>query len=247
MKNIHLLLPLLILTQDAPPKDTREELVRNGGFEWVEEKTPAMDGISSAIGWSHVTLGLPELFCKEASAKNNGIPENLYGTMEPKEGDHYAGFFAWKDDVRRNWGGDGEDAYKPGWNVYSEYMQAELVKPLVAGVEYEVVFHVALSGYSDRAVSALGAYLSPRSLKYDHRRFLDEKPQVHVERIMDERSKWVEVKGTFEADGGERFIVIGTWPYAGFDTKKCIEELDNQYAYYYLDGISVKAVPPPAE
>jgi hypothetical protein len=53
----------------------------------------------------------------------------------------------------------------------------------------------------------------------------------------------VEVKGTFEADGGEKYITIGTFPAADFDTKRMIEGLDNKYAYYYIDGISVKLLP----
>ena len=35
----------------------------------------------------------------------------------------------------------------------------------------------------------------------------------------------------------------GTFTAAGFDSKRCIEGPDNKYAYYYLDGISLKAVP----
>jgi hypothetical protein len=162
--------------------------------------------------------------------------------MTPAEGQHYAGFFAWKDDVRRNWSGGQEDPFRPGWNVYSEYVQAELVQPLLEGRTYELRFKVALSGNSDRAVSALGAYCSPEHLHYDHRRFLEEKPQVYTSEIMKEKGKWMEISGRFEADGGERFIVLGTFPYAGFETAQMVDGPDNQYAYYYLDGVSLKEV-----
>ena len=242
LKYLFVLLPLCVLGQDKGAAPLANELVINGGFEDVDPRIPSMDGIGLASGWEHVTLGLPDLFSKQASTKTVGIPENLYGTLEPVEGDHYVGLFAWKDDVRRNWGGGQEDPFRPGWNVYSEYIQSELKQPLEEGVEYEVSFRIALSGNSDRAVSGIGAYLSPAALHYDHRRFLEEKPQVSVSRILDERSTWVEVSGRFEADGGERFIVIGTWPYAGFETKNCTVGADNQYAYYYLDAISVTPV-----
>ena len=244
---LNLLPSLLLLSltthQDTATTPPADELVRNGGFEWVGEKPPTVDGLKDAVGWGNVTLGLSELFSRESKEKDVGIPVNLYGTMEPFEGEHYAGFFAWKDDQRRNWEGGTEDPFKPGWSVYSEYLQSELVKPLLRDSTYELVFRVALSANSDRAVSALGAYCSPRQLEYGHRRFLEEKPQVYVEEIQSEKGKWVEVKGRFVADGGERFIVIGTWPYAGFETRRVVEEHDNQYAYYYLDGISLRRVP----
>lgn len=221
-----------------------EELVRNGGFEVIEGKVKTYDELKVALGWNNVNLGLSEVFSKEASAKTVGIPVNDYGTMEPKEGEHYAGFFAWKDDEKRNWAGGDEDPFEPGWNLYSEYLQSELVKPLVEGRTYELSFWVALSGNSDRAVSALGAYCAPFEMHEDNRRFLRERPNAYTEEIVNKKGEWMEIKGTFIADGGERFIIVGTYPYIGFETQRSIKDYDNKYAYYYLDAISLKEVPP---
>lgn len=218
------------------------EHVRNGGFEFVEGEPDTYDMIKHAVGWSNVTIGYSELFSKSAPGKTVGIPVNDYGKMDPQEGDHYAGFFAWKDDEVRNYA-EGEDPFVAGWNSYSEYIITDLLKPLEEGREYEVRFWIALSGNSDRAVSGIGAYCSPDKLSEQHRRFLRPKPQVSVDGIMAEKGKWVEVKGTFEADGGEQYITIGTYPAASFDSKRMIEGLDNKYAYYYIDGISLKILP----
>jgi hypothetical protein len=224
--------------EQVPPS---KDLVRNGGFEFVDKEPSTYDQLDKALGWSNVTIGYSELFTKEAPAKTIGIPVNDYGKMDPKEGEHYAGFFAWKDDLKMNFEG-GDDPFVPGWSSYSEYVISELLEPLVEGREYEISFWVALAGNSDRAVSGIGAYCSEEPLKQQHRRFLREKPQVSHEKIVGEKGVWVEVKNTFVADGGERFITIGTYPAAGFDTKRCVETLDNQYAYYYLDQVSLKQV-----
>lgn len=225
-----------------------EELVRNGGFELTEGRIYTFDQLKAAFGWSNVNLGLSEMFDKSAPAKTVGIPGNEYGSIEPKEGERYAGFFAWKDDMRRNWGAGGnEDPFEPGWNVYSEYAQSELVAPLVEGKTYELSFWIALSGNSDRAVSGIGAYCSPYLLHEENRRFLQERPVAFTEKIENKKGEWVEVKGTFVADGGEQFIVVGVYPYVGFDTQRMIVDYDNQYAYYYLDGISLKEVEPVTE
>ncbi|MBL7963393.1 MAG: hypothetical protein JNM31_06075 [Flavobacteriales bacterium] len=219
-----------------------KELIRNGGFEWTEGKVYTFDQLKLAQGWSNATIGISEVFSPEATVKTVGIPTNEYGTMKPLEGEKYAGFFAWKDDERKSWSSDPEEPFKPGWNSYSEYLQSELVEPLVEGRTYELSFHVALSGNSDRAVSGIGAYLAPNRLDQPHRRFLREAPQVFQDSIIDARSEWREVHGTFKADGGERFILIGVYPFVGFETKRMIEGLDNKYAYYYIDKISLKEV-----
>src|SRR6187402_827933 len=74
------------------------EHVRNGGFECLEGEPDTYDMIKHAVGWGNVTIGYSELFTKSAPAKTVGIPVNDYGKMDPQEGEHYAGFFAWKDD-----------------------------------------------------------------------------------------------------------------------------------------------------
>lgn len=237
-------LPLSAQTEAQAPAPEARELVRNGGFEFVDKEPSTYDQVDKALGWANVTIGFSELFSKSAPAKTIGIPVNDYGKAEPKEGEHYAGFFAWKDDLKMNFEG-GDDPFVPGWSSYSEYMISELLEPLVEGRTYEISFWVALSGNSDRAVSGIGAYCSADLLKQQHRRFLREKPQVSSDKVVVEKGVWVQVKDTFEADGGERYITIGTFPAAGFDTKRCVETLDNQYAYYYLDQVSLWQVTAP--
>lgn len=219
-------------------------LAQNGGFEQLDKEPNTFDQLSRAGGWDDVTIGLCDLFSKEASVKNVGIPENFYGHIEPQEGAHYAGFFAWKDDQQRDYDGDPADPFKPGWSAYSEYPWTTLSAPLKEGHTYEVSFFVALAGNSDRAVAGIGAYFSTVKLKYQNRMFLKERAQVVEVKILKERDTWVEVKGTFKADGDERYLVIGTYPTAIFETQRIIEGPDNMFAYYYLDNIVVKEVEP---
>ena len=232
---------MTVLMSALVAQSSSPELVPNGGFESVSAEPRTYDQLPLAEGWKNVTIGFSEVFSRSAPAKTVGIPTNDYGTQDPKEGEHYAGFFAWKDDQRRSLTA-GEDDFVEGWNAYSEYLIVELNSALEEGKEYEVSFWVALSGNSDRAVSGLGAYFGPEELHFNHRRFLDLKPQVSVDGILAEKNTWVEVKGTFVADGGESYLTIGTFPAAGFDSKKLVEGPDNQYAYYYADGISVRLV-----
>jgi hypothetical protein len=221
---------------------TPNELVRNGGFEMLDKSVSTYDQLPNATGWTNANMGLCDVFDASASAKNVGIPNNDYGTMKPFEGERYAGFFGWKDDVRRNFGAsDPSDLFMPGWNFYSEYPQVELIEPLKADKEYDVVFHIALAGNSDRAIQGIGAYPAIERLNYNHRKFIDDLfPEVEFEPLVTEKGKWTEVRGRIKANGGEHFLVIGVFPYLGLVSERIIEGPDNQYAYFYLDGVSLK-------
>jgi len=219
------------------------ELVRNGGFEDLAKPVRTYDQLSYATGWSEATLGLAEVFDRGASAKTIGIPANDYGNIEPFEGDHYAGFCGWKNDVQRNWSADAVDPFTPAWSAYSEYLKGELVQPLLEDSTYELVMHVALAQNSDRSIMGVGAHFSELDLTYQHRKFMEESPQVYLEKIIEEKGKWIEVRDTFVADGKEQFIYVGVFPYVGLESKNVVEGPDNLYAYYYIDGISLKQVP----
>lgn len=224
-------------------QDRNLELIRNGGFESVDKDPNTYDQLNLATGWRDATLGLSDLFAPTASPKTVGIPVNDYGEIKPFEGEYYAGFCGWKADVQRNYEAyDQTDLFKPAWNAYSEYLKGELIKPLVADSTYELTFHVALAGNSDPSIMGVGAHFSELDLSYNNRKFMEEDPQVYLEKIIGERNKWTEVKSTFVADGKEQFIILGVFPYVGLESKNMTEGPDNRFAYYYIDGISLKQV-----
>ncbi|MBL7950123.1 MAG: hypothetical protein JNM62_00270 [Flavobacteriales bacterium] len=234
----------ITLATGAAAQDYDLELIRNGGFENVDKDANTYDQLKFATGWRDATLGLADLFSPSASPKTVGIPLNDYGDCKPFEGEYYAGFCGWKADVQRNYEAyDQTDVFKPAWGAYSEYIKGELIKPLLEDSTYEITFHVALAGNSDRSIMGVGAFFSELDLSYNNRKFMEEDPQVYYTKIIEERNKWVEVKGTFVADGKEQYIILGVFPYVGLESKNMIEGADNRYAYYYIDGISLKQVP----
>jgi outer membrane protein OmpA-like peptidoglycan-associated protein len=216
-------------------------LISNGSFEDHGRVVKTWDQLDRCTGWSNANGGSADVFSANGTAHNVGVPANFLGSSAAFEGASYAGFVAWHDDQRRNWkyflNGRDEAPFVPAWNQYSEYLQTALTAPLTAGQKYDIIFRVKLADGSDRAVSGIGAVCSPTQLNYTHRHRLAETPDVVHAAVIDNKTDWTEVKGTFTAEGNEKFLVIGAL--GGIETKQVVEGPDNRRAYYYIDAVSV--------
>lgn len=236
-----LLAPYLSSGQEMGPN-----LVNNGSFEARSPEAKTWDQLTRATGWSNANGGSADVFSKLGCANTTGIPDNEVGSSAAFEGEGYAGFVAWKDDQRPNLkrmvNGRDEKPYRAAWNQYSEYLETALTAPLTAGQKYDISFMVKLADKSDRAVSGIGAYCSPTELKYFHRHHLSESADVSSTAVLENKKDWVEVKGTFVADGDEKYVVIGAFG-PSLEKKSVIEGADNQRAYYYIDAIAVRLHP----
>jgi outer membrane protein OmpA-like peptidoglycan-associated protein len=221
----------------------QDNLVRNSGFEDLSAPVTNWDQLSHATGWTNANGGSVDIMSKAAGVNNVGIPTNAMGSVEPFEGEHCAGFVAWKDDMRPNpsriWKGNRTERHRKGWNSYSEYLQGELSAPLAEGMQYDVSFRVSLGESSDRALSGIGAMFSPIQVTEAHRRFLDGTPEVWSTEVLKDKEGWTEVSGSFTAAGGEMYIVIGAYSGDYMNKETIVDGADNQRAYYYIDGISV--------
>ena len=236
-----------LLSVAAMAQEAGVNLIKNGGFEELTTPVRTWDQLDHASGWSNANIASADLFSKDACPTTVGIPDGEVGTgASAFDGEHFAGFVAYKDDQRHNWKrflSGKEDPFRPAYQKYSEYLETALDAPLTAGQKYDVTFRVKLANGSDRAVSGIGAYLSPIELKYNHRHFLEEKPQVSTAKIVDNKQDWTVVTGTFTAEGNEKYVVIGAFTNGGFESSKVIDGADNQRAYYYLDGVSLTMHP----
>ena len=142
-------LPLALLGVLAPGLMFGQEganLVSNGSFENTAPAVTTWDQLGRATGWSNANGGSADVFSKLSCTNAVGIPDNELGSTAAFEGESYAGFVAWKDDMRPNWkrilNGRDESPFKPAWNKYSEYLQMALTSPLTAGQKYDISFMV---------------------------------------------------------------------------------------------------------
>ncbi len=210
--------------------------IRNGYGEIIKTET-----------WTNANGGTVDLFdgSKTRKYSKNGIPVNYMGHQASLKGEqNYAGIIAFYDDGNDNKTDSSMTAalgIKDGYKMYSEYLQGELVKPLVAGKTYQISFKVSLAEKSARAVSCLGVLLTATKIEEKTNTFLTQKPQFISYRIISDTVNWVTISGAYIATGNEKFITIGCFKNESFREEKIVKPLtdDSRKAYYYVTAVSV--------
>src|SRR6202008_4481868 len=191
-----------------------QNLVVNSGMDAKCIKS-GYGEIHNVNGWSNANGGTVDLFDKSKPEKchsPNAIPKNYMGYQPvAPSGQNYAGIIAFYDDGSNKPDADSVNflGLKEGYKKYSEYLQGELIEPLVAGKIYQVSFRVNLADKSARAVSCLGALLTTNKVEEKSNAFLKQKPQFISHRVISDSLNWVTLYGSFVAEGGEKFITIG--------------------------------------
>ncbi len=216
-----------------------QNLIPNYSFESYSICPPSGNALYYALPWfqpqtynGNVTNSCStELFntCAGSSTFGVGVPLNTLGYQLPRTGNGYAGFFAYADTVNTR-----------------EYLEVELDSVLRAGQKYCVEFYVSLADSTGIAVSNIGAYFSNDSLLDSTYYAIDYVvPQVENSawNILNDKINWMKIFGVFTAQGGEKFMTIGNFhkpSNTNFQNVSGTNMLPN-YAYYYIDDISVTA------
>lgn len=137
-------------------------------------------------------------------------------------------------------------------NNYREYIQVPLINSLIGGKCYLVKFYVNLPGvYSKFACNNIAAYLSVNSFTNMASpltpNVVSVTPQVisYNNPIISDTLNWVEIGGTFLANGGEKFLSIGNYK-SDQNTDTIIKHGNNAIAYYFIDDVSVEQISSPA-
>ena len=209
-----------------------QNLVPNGSFEDFNSCPDTTYNINAANHWFNPGGFTPDYFnpC-DTTDWNYGVPHNQYGSQLAKTGVSYAGIIS-------SWLYFGGDSVR-------EYISVKLTDSLKTGKKYEVEFYVSLADISPYSANNIGAYfsdtlvlsLSPYSLA-----FIPQVQNNYLENPLTDKDNWIEIKNTYIAQGGEKYIIIGNFNNdASTDTTNL--DLGNPnsdpWAYYYIDDVSV--------
>src|SRR6218665_432973 len=223
---------------DAPANSCN--LVCNGDAEYYwtlpSATTTAYPGyLNRACPWMPASQGSSDYFNAALPAGAVvDVPSNFQGYQNASSGGGYAGVFAYCTNSVPN---------------YHEYLYQELKCGLIAGVQYELTYHVSLAGRSNRAVSSLGAYLTPTN-PYSATTGNIPIPAGSTAfpagmGFISDTTNWTTITTTFIANGTERYLVLGDFGSsnpANVDSINANPSVFGKFAYYYYDDISITPI-----
>ncbi len=212
-----------------------QNLVSNPDFEQQNKCPKGFDLIKYASGWDNPNNGTADYFHR-CSKKVVGVPQNNKGKQEAQSGDGYAGIIAFQDD---------------SYGQYREYIQSQLLQPLVKNKRYRVMFYANLSDDSGKAINHLGVFFSRRKIEQNNNTRIYVEPYIDSgEELLMNKERWMPIEGVFTAKGGETHIIIGCF-HKNVKLKRQSMFPRNQNkdirAYYYIDNVVVEQLPDEVE
>jgi len=218
---------------------TQTNLVYNGDFEIYDTcptitSSPGNYQIEHCLGWYSPTYATSDYYnsCAVAIVE---VPQNGFGFQIPFLGNAYCGIL-------------NQYCSQPscdGWWV--EYIQSKLNIPLVKGINYIFSCRIVLSDIAhEYAMSKFGALFTNNQIsKIDAKPFTNITPQIKnpYTNYLRDTLNWLEIKGSFTAEGGEQFITLGFFPDTLIlDTLRFTnDDIDtsNYGNYYYIDDVKL--------
>lgn len=213
-----------------------ENLVPNGSFESIGKKPKKLGKIESATGWVSPTGVRADLFV-ETKSPDIGVPDNLYGQEDAREGENYIGLvgFSYGDKMPRS------------------YVMTKMESPMKKGLKYCVKMYVSLAEASKYASNNMGAIFSKKQFGTEAKvSIIEETSMVHVDNdyeTISARYNWTEICGVYTSTGGEKYITLGNFS-SNEETRSERMKKDSKTkdikvaqviaAYYYIDEVSVR-------
>jgi outer membrane protein OmpA-like peptidoglycan-associated protein len=228
------LMEILLAGASSAQQPVTQNIVPNPGFERYA---------NAPIGWAYKGSYFGEVMKYWFSATTSS--PDVYGPNVQ---------------VPRDWAEKGFGDQKPHWGksmagltLYGcvngkphcrEYIEIQLAEPLVPGQTYLVEFWVAHLEKSLQ-INNLGAYFSEKRIEKKTDEILLLEAQYSAKDIVAAPDgKWVKVSGTFKADKEYEYLLLGNFKDDANTKFKAYRDDCFNYAYYYVDDVSVKKVPP---
>jgi gliding motility-associated-like protein len=181
------------------------------------------------ISWYGPNLGSPDYHnvCNTSYNLYFGVPISIEGFQLPKSGNGFCGFCVY---------------YGP--SETHEYISVKLKNQLIAGKNYCAKFYVNLTDSSFYASSNIGIYFSDTAIHQNNNMEFPFTPQIEnpVGNFITDKINWVEINGSFIANGGEQYITIGNFHSNG--STSIIPQIINcdycrPISYYFVEDVSV--------
>ncbi len=156
-----------------------------------------------------------------------GVPNNTFGNQMPATGNGYCGIITY------HYSGN-----------FREYLQVQLTQSLVAGQCYDVCLKWSTAeNYPRYSSDNLGVHISNAAITGPGNAPINVIPQIlsPVGTLLEDRTNWQTLCGTYTASGGEQWITIGNFYNDANTTLNTTYTPTASFnaAYYFIDDVSV--------
>lgn len=207
-----------------------QNLVPNGDFEIYSICPDNISQISYATGWINAeSRTSPDYYnaCASVSSQLN-VPYTVFGYQKDCCGGYgYAGIYVFNKDFPN----DGK-----------EYIQTKLLDTLKAGHKYLTSMRVNNCNNYNYGISSIGMYFTSTAIQGPSTvGFMNvPNPQVQNTTFLNDTVNWMLIQDTVIGTGSELYLTIGNFSYDSLsDTMRVYSILGQDYAYYYIDNVSV--------
>ena len=181
--------------------------------------------------WYTANIGSPDYFSEQPDifCGTSYVPQSGVGYQYARTGIAYVGL------------GPFVSTTFPSFANRREYIGGGLSDTLKHGHEYCVSFYVSVAEEFKYVVDGIGLYLSVDSaVDYTINTNLSFVPQISnlAGNIIYDTLNWVQISGTYIANGGEKYLTIGNFK---DDANTMIDSTSStaNSAYYFIDDVSV--------
>lgn len=203
---LHTLILLLITLTSISSYSTAQNYVPNWSFELIDSCPPGHTlGYNNWVvqNWQRPpgSITTPDLFstCYNGTTpvppyQDVSVPINFMGFANPKTGNNYMGALL-------------------RYGTFREYIQSQLISPLIAGQKYLCGFNVQRADSSEFQVDKVGMHISNiAEWQNSNQAMSNLTPQIeNTTGIMYDSLNWLKVENIFIASGGEQYITIGNF------------------------------------
>ena len=203
----------------------------NSSFEVYENCPDTSSQIYYATPWFSLKdhKGSPDYLNACNTKSSQTVPSALYGPQKAHKGEAYIGLITYYDqrEVR-------------------EYAVVKLKESLTAGKTYNVGLFASYADAFKYGTDQIGIYLSntlPEG-NNDWSALNQVQPQISSPqgKIMKNMRKWGRISGSYIAEGGEVYLIIGNFSNDTDIKTKKVNPSGMAWAYYFIDDVFVKPI-----
>ncbi|MBK7037989.1 MAG: hypothetical protein IPH42_17040 [Bacteroidetes bacterium] len=202
-----------------------QSLVPNNGFEnFIVCPIGFSEFTGKISNWQNPNTATPDYMNACANPNPAGMPKNGIGYQVAHSGNGYTGIYTFSG------------------TTYREFIQVQLISPLIASHTYYFSMYVVLHNKSQTAIDDLGAYISVTAPNTTGLGMLPGLPYPQISNpygsVITDTLNWTLVEGTYIATGGEKFLTLGHLK-NDVSTTYLPLPYGTVGAYYYIDDVNL--------